>query len=162
MRTAYGYVRVSSEDQADSGLGLEAQRQRFRAFCELKGLHLAGILGDPCVSGAKPFPRVLAAPGCYRWHDVGNACKNRGLPLAVRDHPAFPHHRRERLQALQLDPQLSHRERSLLKLFAVKRDLGLASCECAVPSSIATAGWLGPSGASEQVLRASSLFVWCY
>ena len=64
MRTAYGYVRVSSEDQADSGLGLEAQRQRIRAFCESKGLHLAGILDDRGVSGAKPFPRVLAAPGC--------------------------------------------------------------------------------------------------
>jgi hypothetical protein len=31
MRNAIGHVRVSSEDQADSGLGLEAQRQRIRA-----------------------------------------------------------------------------------------------------------------------------------
>ena len=53
MRTAYGYVRVSSEEQADSGLGLEAQRQRIRAYCELKGLHLAEILEDPGVSGGK-------------------------------------------------------------------------------------------------------------
>ena len=53
MRTAYGYIRVSSEDQADSGLGLEAQRQRIRAYCELKGLHLAEILEDPGVSGGK-------------------------------------------------------------------------------------------------------------
>ena len=53
MKTAYGYVRVSSEDQADSGLGLEAQRQRIRAYCELKGLHLAEILEDPGVSGGK-------------------------------------------------------------------------------------------------------------
>jgi site-specific DNA recombinase len=53
MRTAYGYVRVSSEDQADSGLGLEAQRQRIRAYCALKGLHLAEILEDPGVSGGK-------------------------------------------------------------------------------------------------------------
>jgi capsular polysaccharide transport system permease protein len=29
MKTAYGYIRVSSEDQADSGLGLEAQRQHL-------------------------------------------------------------------------------------------------------------------------------------
>ena len=53
MRTAYGYIRVSSEDQADSGLGLEAQRQRIRAYCELKGLHLAEILEDPAISGGK-------------------------------------------------------------------------------------------------------------
>jgi DNA invertase Pin-like site-specific DNA recombinase len=53
MRTAYGYIRVSSEDQADSGLGLEAQRQRIRAYCDLKGLHLAEILEDPGISGGK-------------------------------------------------------------------------------------------------------------
>ena len=53
MKTAYGYVRVSSEDQADSGLGLEAQRQRIRGYCELKSLLLAEILEDPGVSGGK-------------------------------------------------------------------------------------------------------------
>jgi DNA invertase Pin-like site-specific DNA recombinase len=31
MRIAIGYIRVSSEEQADSGLGPEAQRQRIRA-----------------------------------------------------------------------------------------------------------------------------------
>jgi DNA invertase Pin-like site-specific DNA recombinase len=31
MRDAIGYLRVSSDDQADSGLGLEAQRQRITA-----------------------------------------------------------------------------------------------------------------------------------
>jgi hypothetical protein len=31
MIEAIGYVRVSSEEQADSGLGLEAQRQRIAA-----------------------------------------------------------------------------------------------------------------------------------
>ncbi len=55
MKTAIGYIRVSSEDQADSGLGLEAQRQRIRAYCELKGLELAEILEDPGVSGGKPL-----------------------------------------------------------------------------------------------------------
>ena len=31
----------------------EAQRQRIRAYCELKGLHLAEIFEDPGVSGGK-------------------------------------------------------------------------------------------------------------
>jgi DNA invertase Pin-like site-specific DNA recombinase len=53
VRTAIGYVRVSSEEQADSGLGLEAQRQRIRTYCELKGLSLATIFEDAGVSGGK-------------------------------------------------------------------------------------------------------------
>jgi hypothetical protein len=31
MKDAISYIRVSSEEQADSGLGLEAQRQRITA-----------------------------------------------------------------------------------------------------------------------------------
>src|SRR4029077_8799428 len=53
MRTAIGYIRVSSEEQADSGLGLEAQRQRIRAYCEMKGLSLVTIFEDAGVSGGK-------------------------------------------------------------------------------------------------------------
>ena len=60
MRTAFGYVRVSTEEQADSGLGLEAQRQRIRAYCEMKGLHLAGVFEDPGLSGGKPLASRLA------------------------------------------------------------------------------------------------------
>src|SRR5215831_15705689 len=55
MRTAFGYVRVSSEEQAESGLGLEAQRQRVRAYCEMKSLDLAAVYEDPGVSGGKPL-----------------------------------------------------------------------------------------------------------
>jgi DNA invertase Pin-like site-specific DNA recombinase len=53
MRTAIGYIRVSSEEQADSGLGLESQRQRIRAYCEMKGLQLTTIFEDAGVSGGK-------------------------------------------------------------------------------------------------------------
>jgi DNA invertase Pin-like site-specific DNA recombinase len=53
MRTALGYVRVSSDEQADSGLGLEAQRQRIRAYAELKDLRLVEVFEDPGVSGGK-------------------------------------------------------------------------------------------------------------
>jgi DNA invertase Pin-like site-specific DNA recombinase len=41
MKDAISYIRVSSDEQADSGLGLEAQRQRIAAYCTMKGLHLA-------------------------------------------------------------------------------------------------------------------------
>src|SRR5262249_38356794 len=55
MKTAVGYIRVSSEEQADSGLGLEAQRQRIADFCRLKGLDLASVFEDAGVSGGKPL-----------------------------------------------------------------------------------------------------------
>jgi DNA invertase Pin-like site-specific DNA recombinase len=49
------YVRVSSEEQADSGLGLEAQRQRIAAYCTIKGLNLAEEFEDPGISAGKPL-----------------------------------------------------------------------------------------------------------
>jgi DNA invertase Pin-like site-specific DNA recombinase len=54
MSDALGYVRVSSEEQADSGLGLEAQRQRIAAYCAMKGLRLVEVFEDPRISGGKP------------------------------------------------------------------------------------------------------------
>jgi DNA invertase Pin-like site-specific DNA recombinase len=55
MPDALGYVRVSSEEQADSGLGLEAQRQRIAAYCAMKELRLAEVFEDPGISGGKPL-----------------------------------------------------------------------------------------------------------
>jgi site-specific DNA recombinase len=55
MRTALGYIRVSTDEQAERGLGLESQRQRIRAYCEMKGLHLATVFEDPGLSGGKPL-----------------------------------------------------------------------------------------------------------
>ena len=67
MNDAISYIRVSSEEQADSGLGLEAQRQRIAAYCTMKGLHLAEVFEDPGISAGKPLAsrpagcRLLAA-----------------------------------------------------------------------------------------------------
>jgi DNA invertase Pin-like site-specific DNA recombinase len=55
MKDAISYIRVSSEEQADSGLGLEAQRQRIAAYCAMKGLHLSEVFEDPGVSAGKPL-----------------------------------------------------------------------------------------------------------
>jgi len=55
MEDALGYIRVSSEEQADSGLGLEAQRQRIAAYCAMKGLRLTEVFTDPGISGGKPL-----------------------------------------------------------------------------------------------------------
>lgn len=45
------YLRVSSEEQAKSGLGLEAQEARCREVCEAKGWEVASVMADAGVSG---------------------------------------------------------------------------------------------------------------
>jgi DNA invertase Pin-like site-specific DNA recombinase len=55
MADVLAYIRASSDDQADSGLGLEAQRQRIADYCHLKGLRLAEVFEDPGISGGKPL-----------------------------------------------------------------------------------------------------------
>src|SRR6266851_2977132 len=67
VKDAISYIRVSSEEQADSGLGLEAQRQRIAAYCTMKGLRRAEVFEDPAISAGKPLAsrpagsRLLAA-----------------------------------------------------------------------------------------------------
>ena len=46
-----GYIRVSTEEQAQSGLGLEAQERTLRAYCEAKGIALDDLLVDAGYSG---------------------------------------------------------------------------------------------------------------
>ena len=55
MQTAIGYVRVSTEEQNASGLGLTDQRERITAYCRLRGLELARTVEDGAVSGGKPL-----------------------------------------------------------------------------------------------------------
>jgi site-specific DNA recombinase len=63
---AVGYIRVSTDEQSNNGLGLEAQEAAIRAFAESQGYDLVEIVADPGVSGAtrpatRPgFSRVLA------------------------------------------------------------------------------------------------------
>ena len=52
---AIGYRRCSTHEQADSGLGLDVQSERIRAYCTLKGSALLDIITDAGVSGGKPL-----------------------------------------------------------------------------------------------------------
>ncbi|MCH7840683.1 MAG: recombinase family protein [Planctomycetes bacterium] len=52
---AIGYTRCSTHEQADSGLGLDVQTQRIRAYCGMKDMDLIEIVTDAGVSGGKPL-----------------------------------------------------------------------------------------------------------
>lgn len=54
MRTV-GYARVSTEEQVQEGVSLEAQAARLRAYALLRGLELVQVFEDRGVSGGKPL-----------------------------------------------------------------------------------------------------------
>jgi len=57
-KKAVGYIRVSTEEQRDSGLSLGAQRESIAAFAKSQGYELLDIIEDAAVSGAtKPMER---------------------------------------------------------------------------------------------------------
>jgi site-specific DNA recombinase len=63
--TAVGYIRVSTEDQANNGHGLKAQREAIEAFAKSQGYELLDVIIDAGVSGAtrpeerEGFQRIL-------------------------------------------------------------------------------------------------------
>ena len=62
---AVGYIRVSTEEQAVNGHGLEVQERAIRAFAASQGYELLDVIVDPGISGARApaerlgFRRVL-------------------------------------------------------------------------------------------------------
>lgn len=65
-----GYVRVSTDEQTNSGAGLEAQRRAILAECERRGWHLVELIEDAGYSakdlkrpGVQEALRVLEAGG---------------------------------------------------------------------------------------------------
>jgi DNA invertase Pin-like site-specific DNA recombinase len=57
-KTAIGYVRVSTQEQATEGVSLDAQRDRLRAYCKLHAIKLIDIKADEGISGS-----TLERPG---------------------------------------------------------------------------------------------------
>lgn len=50
-RGAVGYVRVSTQEQADKGVSLTNQKAKLEAYCELNGLDLIRVIEDAGASG---------------------------------------------------------------------------------------------------------------
>lgn len=51
MESGVAYVRVSTNAQAIEGVSMEMQITKIRQYCELNDIQLAGIYGDPGISG---------------------------------------------------------------------------------------------------------------
>jgi len=78
MKRAIGYIRVSTQRQADSGLGLAAQKASIEAYCKVNGLELIHISRDEACSGGMPIDRrngFLEAVGMLESGDVLLAAK---------------------------------------------------------------------------------------
>lgn len=50
-RRAVGYARVSTDEQAQEGVSLDAQAERIRQYCELYGLELVEVVRDEGYTG---------------------------------------------------------------------------------------------------------------
>lgn len=63
MRKAIGYIRVSTEQQAEQGVSIETQQAKIEAWCELNEYELTGIYDDAGISGMsmKNRPQLQAA-----------------------------------------------------------------------------------------------------
>lgn len=61
----YGYVRVSTEEQAKEGLSLPAQKAKIKAYAQLNDLELIEIIADEGISG-----KNLDRPGVKRLLDL--------------------------------------------------------------------------------------------
>lgn len=70
---AVGYVRVSTKDQSDDGVSLDAQRAKIRAWAELHDADLLEICADEGISG-----KTLAGrPGAQR--AIALACEHKAV-----------------------------------------------------------------------------------
>lgn len=70
---AFGYLRVSTDSQADSGLGLESQRAAVEQAAQRLGLALADVFTDAGLSGALDLesrPSLFAAVQGLKRGDV--------------------------------------------------------------------------------------------
>jgi DNA invertase Pin-like site-specific DNA recombinase len=84
--TATIYLRVSTDEQAASGLGLEAQEAACRAFAAAKGWAVGAVHRDEGVSGSTPAdkrPGLMAALAVLKRGGVLLAAKRDRLARSV-------------------------------------------------------------------------------
>jgi len=77
---AIGYVRVSTDEQAKSGLGLEAQIAKIKAYAELFDIELTEIIMDEGISG-----KTLDRAGLQKAIKMLKEKKAEGMVIAKLD-----------------------------------------------------------------------------
>jgi len=70
------YLRVSTREQAEHGISLDAQESAVRAYCAMRGLELAELVVDTGVSAGKPLAN---RPGGRRVLDMVDAGEVAGV-----------------------------------------------------------------------------------
>jgi DNA invertase Pin-like site-specific DNA recombinase len=65
-----GYLRVSTDEQARSGLGLEAQQERIASEAERRGWTVRWIVDDGYTAATLDRPGITDALAALRSHDV--------------------------------------------------------------------------------------------
>lgn len=69
----FAYIRVSTDEQAESGHSIELQPARIRSYCQTYGLHLVDVITDAGVSGSVPLARRAGGRELMRRLAAGEA-----------------------------------------------------------------------------------------
>lgn len=75
-----GYVRVSTDKQAEHGVSIEAQKTKLQQYCDLHDLELVGIIEDAGFSASS-----LDRPGIQKALSILNSGKAQGLLVTKLD-----------------------------------------------------------------------------
>jgi len=85
----FGYLRVSSREQAEHGVSLADQEHRIRGYCDAHSLELVAVAADEGISGKATGnrPGLQRALKALRRHEAGGlvVCKLDRLSRSVRD-----------------------------------------------------------------------------
>ncbi len=103
---ALGYIRVSTEAQADDGISLEAQKAKVHAWADLHDCQLVDVFADAGISGSKADNR----PGLQK--AVSMACKHKAALVVY----SLSRLARSTLDAIRLSEQLSRSGADLVSL----------------------------------------------
>lgn len=74
---AIGYARVSTTEQAQDGLSLDAQQARITAHAEANGMHLGGMYVDAGISGRKTSNRPALNDA------LNHVCREKGVLIVL-------------------------------------------------------------------------------